>query len=313
MRASEIRELLKLLDEPGIISFAGGIPDPALFPVEEARDAFAAALSDASAGHALQYSVSEGSLPLRQWIVGHMGRLGVPCEPDNILITAGSQQALDFLGRVLLSPGDTALVTAPTYLGALQAFSAYEPRYDELRPEHGNRTPEAYRRCRRRERRRGEIRLRGARLRQSHRRDHLARRAAIACSISSSSWTSRSSRTRPTAALRFEGDAAAVPAGARRRARRQHRWLACDLLRHLLQDHLARLAHRLDLRRQVYDPSPCAHQADVGSQQRHHQSDGHAPPCRGDIRAPGDNGPRALSPAPRRHAGGTRRSICPRA
>ena len=145
MRASEIRELLKLLDEPGIISFAGGIPDPALFPVEEAREAFATALSDASAGHALQYSVSEGSLLLRQWIVGHMGRLGVPCEPDNILITAGSQQALDFLGRVLLSPGDTALVTAPTYLGALQAFSAYEPRYDELRPEHGNRTPEAYR------------------------------------------------------------------------------------------------------------------------------------------------------------------------
>jgi DNA-binding transcriptional MocR family regulator len=147
MRASEIRELLKLLDEPGIISFAGGIPDPALFPVAEAREAFAAALSDASAGHALQYSVSEGSLLLRQWIVGHMGGLGVPCVPDNILITAGSQQALDFLGRVLLSPGDTALVTAPTYLGALQAFSAYEPRYDTLRPEHGNRTPEGYRKA----------------------------------------------------------------------------------------------------------------------------------------------------------------------
>jgi DNA-binding transcriptional MocR family regulator len=147
MRASEIRELLKLLDDPGIISFAGGIPDPALFPVAEARAAFAAALADSSAGHALQYSVSEGSLPLRQWIAAHMGRLGVPCAPDNILITAGSQQALDFLGRLLLSPGDTALVTAPTYLGALQAFSAYEPRYDELRPEHGNRTPEAYRRA----------------------------------------------------------------------------------------------------------------------------------------------------------------------
>jgi DNA-binding transcriptional MocR family regulator len=144
MRASEIRELLKLLDEPGIISFAGGIPDPALFPVETAREAYAAALADGVAGQALQYSVSEGYLPLRDWIVGHMGRLGVPCETDNILITSGSQQALEFLGRLLLTAGDTALVMAPTYLGALQAFSAYEPRYDELRPEYGNRTSEAY-------------------------------------------------------------------------------------------------------------------------------------------------------------------------
>ena len=147
MRASEIRELLKLLEQPGIISFAGGIPDPALFPVAEARAAYAAVLADpALAGGGLQYSVSEGYLPLRQWIVRHMGELGVACEQDNIVVTSGSQQALDFLGRLLLSPGDTALVTAPTYLGALQAFSAYEPRYDELRPEDGNRTPSPMRR-----------------------------------------------------------------------------------------------------------------------------------------------------------------------
>ena len=145
MRASEIRELLKVLEQPGIVSFAGGIPDPMLFPVAEARAAYAAVLADpALAGNSLQYSVSEGYLPLRQWIVRHMGTLGVACEPDNVLITSGSQQALDFLGRMLLSPGDTALVTAPTYLGALQAFSAYEPRYDELRPEAGNRTPPSY-------------------------------------------------------------------------------------------------------------------------------------------------------------------------
>jgi DNA-binding transcriptional MocR family regulator len=145
MRASEIRELLKLLDRPGIISFAGGIPDPALFPAKEAQAAYAAVLGDAAlAGSALQYSVSEGYLPLRRWIVRHMGSLGVPCEEDNIVITSGSQQALEFLGRLLLSPGDTALVTAPTYLGALQAFSASEPRYDELRPEQGNRTPASY-------------------------------------------------------------------------------------------------------------------------------------------------------------------------
>jgi DNA-binding transcriptional MocR family regulator len=145
MRASEIRELLKLLDRPGIISLAGGIPDPALFPAKEAQAAYAAVLGDAAlAGTALQYSVSEGYLPLRQWIVEHMGTLGVPCHEDNIVITSGSQQALEFLGRLLLSPGDTALVTAPTYLGALQAFSACEPRYDELRSEQGNRTPQSY-------------------------------------------------------------------------------------------------------------------------------------------------------------------------
>jgi DNA-binding transcriptional MocR family regulator len=145
MGASEIRELLKLLDLPDIISFAGGIPDPALFPIAEARAGYGEVLCDSEAGGAaLQYSVSEGFQPLRQWIVGHMGRLGVPCDEDNIVITCGSQQGLEFLGRLLLSPGDTALVTAPTYLGALQAFSAYQPRYGELRHDKGNRTPASY-------------------------------------------------------------------------------------------------------------------------------------------------------------------------
>jgi DNA-binding transcriptional MocR family regulator len=145
MRASEIRELLKLLDKPGIISLAGGIPDPALFGVAAVQGAYNAVLSEAvSAGGALQYSTSEGFAPLRQWIVGHMARLGVVCEEDNVVITSGSQQGLEFLGRLLLSPGDTALVCAPTYLGALQAFSAYEPRYDELGLEPSNRTPASY-------------------------------------------------------------------------------------------------------------------------------------------------------------------------
>jgi DNA-binding transcriptional MocR family regulator len=142
MAASEIRELLKVLDRPGIVSFAGGIPDPVLFPVEEAKAAYAAVLGAPTNG--LQYSVSEGYLPLRQWIVRHMGSLGVPCDADNIVVTCGSQQGLEFLGRLLLSAADTALVTAPTYLGALQAFSGSEPRYDELRPEDGNRTPASY-------------------------------------------------------------------------------------------------------------------------------------------------------------------------
>lgn len=146
MQASEIRELLKLLDQPDVISFAGGIPDPALFPAEAVQRASEEVLADpALRNQALQYSVSEGYLPLRRWLVDHMAVLGVACEPDNIMITCGSQQALDFLGKLLLSPGDTALVTAPSYLGALQAFNAYQPRYDQLIPDGGNRTPAAYR------------------------------------------------------------------------------------------------------------------------------------------------------------------------
>ena len=118
MKASEIRELLKLLDQPDIISFAGGIPDPALFPTQAFADAFSELMGSAQAQSALQYSVSEGYKPLREWIAGRMGDIGVPCTADNILITSGSQQALDYLGKLMLSPGDTALVTWPTYLGA---------------------------------------------------------------------------------------------------------------------------------------------------------------------------------------------------
>ena len=110
MKASEIRELLKLLDQPDIISFAGGIPDPALFPAQAFREAMGRALSDRQCATSLQYSVSEGYAPLRDWIAAEMARIGVPCTRDNILITSGSQQALDYLGKLLLSPGDTALV-----------------------------------------------------------------------------------------------------------------------------------------------------------------------------------------------------------
>jgi DNA-binding transcriptional MocR family regulator len=134
MSASEIRELLKLLDQPDIISFAGGIPDPALFPADAFRTAYADALSGGGAAAGLQYSVSEGSLRLRRWLVGEMAKLGVSCGPENILITSGSQQALDFLGKLFLSANDTALVGWPTYLGALQAFNAYEPNFDRLDP-----------------------------------------------------------------------------------------------------------------------------------------------------------------------------------
>ncbi len=133
VRASEIRELLKLLDQPDILSFAGGIPDPGLFPAERIQAGYDAILADPElSAQALQYSVSEGYLPLRQWIVERMARAGVACAPENIMVTAGSQQALDLLGKLFLGPGDTVMVARPTYLGALQAFNAYEPAYLDL-------------------------------------------------------------------------------------------------------------------------------------------------------------------------------------
>ena len=144
MKASEIRELLKLLDQPDIISFAGGIPDPALFPKAEFAAAFSDVLSGDQAIAALQYSVSEGYKPLRDWIAAQMAEIGVPCTAENILITSGSQQALDYLGKLMISPKDTVLCGWPTYLGALGAFNAYEPSYDRLDPQ-SNRSADDYR------------------------------------------------------------------------------------------------------------------------------------------------------------------------
>jgi DNA-binding transcriptional MocR family regulator len=130
MTASEIRELLKLLDQPDIISFAGGIPEPSLFPQAAIAESYQTILSDPNrAVAALQYSVSEGYLPLREWLAEYMATLGVSCGSDNIIITNGSQQALDFLGKLFIDPGDRVLVAKPTYLGALQAFNTYEPTY----------------------------------------------------------------------------------------------------------------------------------------------------------------------------------------
>jgi DNA-binding transcriptional MocR family regulator len=133
VRASEIRELLKLLDQPDILSFAGGIPDPGLFPAARIQAGYDAILADpALSCQALQYSVSEGYLPLRRWIAERMAMNGVECDEHNIIVTAGSQQALDLIGKLFLTRGDTVMVARPTYLGALQAFNAYEPAYLDL-------------------------------------------------------------------------------------------------------------------------------------------------------------------------------------
>ncbi len=143
MKASEIRELLKLLDQPDIISFAGGIPDAALFPKTEIQAAYTHVLENDPSNAALQYAPSEGYPPLREWIKSEMAKIGADCGIDNIMITSGSQQALDYLGKLFLNAGDTALVSWPSYLGALGAFNAYEPRYDRLDPQ-SNRPAQDY-------------------------------------------------------------------------------------------------------------------------------------------------------------------------
>jgi 2-aminoadipate transaminase len=128
MSASTIRELLKLTDQPDIISFAGGMPAPEVFPVRDFRDA-ADRVLDRQGTRALQYSATEGYRPLREWIVKQMARYGIESAPENVLLTSGSQQALDLIGKIMINPGDLILTERPTYMGALQAWRAYQAEF----------------------------------------------------------------------------------------------------------------------------------------------------------------------------------------
>ncbi len=128
MKGSAIRELLKLTESPDIISFGGGMPAPEVFPVEAFRVAADRVLAKQGT-KALQYSTTEGYRPLREWIVAQMARYGIESAPENVLITSGSQQALDLLGMLMINPGDLLLTERPTYLGALQAWRAYQAEF----------------------------------------------------------------------------------------------------------------------------------------------------------------------------------------
>ncbi len=128
MGSSVIRELLKFTEQPDIISFAGGLPAPEVFPVKEFQEACNQVLTDHGA-QALQYSTTEGYLPLREMIARHNTRYSVRVTAENIMITSGSQQALDFIGRLFINRGDYIVVESPTYLGALQAWNAYGAQY----------------------------------------------------------------------------------------------------------------------------------------------------------------------------------------
>lgn len=127
MSSSIIREILKFAQMPDIISFAGGLPAPELFPIREFEEASRHVLNT-DGERALQYSLTEGLLPLREALVEKMGKYGIPVGPKNIMLTNGSQQALDLIGRIFIDEGDVIVTGAPTYLGALQAFKVYSPR-----------------------------------------------------------------------------------------------------------------------------------------------------------------------------------------
>lgn len=128
MGSSAIRELLKFTELPDVISFAGGMPAPEVFPVKEFAEACERVLREQGA-QALQYGSTEGYQPLREMIVRHSVRYGISISTDNVLITSGSQQALDLLGKIFINRGDRILVESPTYLGALQAWNAYGAEY----------------------------------------------------------------------------------------------------------------------------------------------------------------------------------------
>jgi 2-aminoadipate transaminase len=143
MNPSIIREILKVTEKPGIVSLAGGLPSADTFPVEAMREACAKVLRDAPR-EALQYAASEGFAPLREWVAAHLKQhQGMHVSAEQVLITTGSQQGLDLAGKVLIDTDARVLVETPTYLGALQAFTPYEPNIVALDSDHEGPLPDA--------------------------------------------------------------------------------------------------------------------------------------------------------------------------
>jgi len=135
VKSSAIRELLNFTQRPEVISFAGGLPAPEVFPTQRFREACAKVLEKQSQV-ALQYGATEGYEPLRELIARHIARYGIKAKTENVLITSGSQQALDLIGKLFVNSGDRLLVEAPTYLGALQAFNVYGADYLSVPSDH---------------------------------------------------------------------------------------------------------------------------------------------------------------------------------
>lgn len=147
LNPSTIREILKVTERPGIVSLAGGLPSADTFPVEAMRVATERVLRE-QPREALQYAASEGLGPLREWVAHELGTQGLKCDASQVLITTGSQQGLDLVGKVLIDPGSAVAVESPTYLGALQAFAPYEPEFTALEGDDEGPLPDAVRSAR---------------------------------------------------------------------------------------------------------------------------------------------------------------------
>ncbi|MDF1569778.1 MAG: PLP-dependent aminotransferase family protein [Spirochaetaceae bacterium] len=142
MSGSAIREILKLLGRPGIVSLAGGIPAPDTFPMDVLEHLFSRVLERWGSG-AFQYDLTEGFIPLREASAPYLRRFAVEAETEHILVTSGSQGLLDAVGKILIGPGDAVAVESPTYLGALQAFNPYGPRYIEIETDTEGAVPDS--------------------------------------------------------------------------------------------------------------------------------------------------------------------------
>ena len=142
MNPSIIREILKVTEKPGVLSMAGGLPSADTFPVEAIKTACDRVLTH-NAKEALQYAASEGFAPLREWVAAKVATLGIQASPDQVLITSGSQQGLDLVGKLLCDAGAPVAVETPTYLGALQAFTPYEPIFASLASDDEGPLPSA--------------------------------------------------------------------------------------------------------------------------------------------------------------------------
>jgi 2-aminoadipate transaminase len=135
MKVSAVREILKVTEQPEIISFAGGLPAPELFPVAAIAQAHADVFADEGAP-AVQYSTTEGWRLLREWVAHRVSLRGIETNPDCVLITAGSQQGIDLVGKIFIDPGDTVIVENPCYLAALQVFNSYEAKFIAVDSDH---------------------------------------------------------------------------------------------------------------------------------------------------------------------------------
>ena len=141
MKRSEIRELLKLTRQPGMISFAGGLPAPEVFPVEEITEVTNEVLKR-EANIALQYGPTEGDVRLKEELIKLMAKEGIVAKPENILITTASQQALDLVAKIFLDRKDTVILEEPSYVGGIQAFNSYGAKMETVPCDEEGMIPE---------------------------------------------------------------------------------------------------------------------------------------------------------------------------